>query len=1025
MILLLPHLGYSTQDQLHNTEGEGGSANTKLNYWDLSFFLQDSSLSLAEMEISAFFLQGKKNSDRLEILDFGILSQPDDSRLLPLFKLIESLEIKWEFIDNRIVFTPDKSSRVIIDPANKLIIIDEIEKKSFIKKAISDISNRPDLYLLPETIAKIFSFQIHWDNDQYAFVANTQFSLDIWKQPEFKSALTVQTKHILEKLPEAHGVAFSDKKKYSLDFVTVAGSVNYNVYNNSNSSTLLFSPLRQTLYGGFLGGKYKFDITEPINEESDNTEQDFVTLDTFDWRYLSDTTMSVIGDLQIGLHEQIYPSVSFYGVKVNGLIGLGKDKLKISKNKLKASNFFAGSQVFEGIAPLGSTVELFINNYLIETQEVQVDEDLQSPNGLYRFENIYLSPGTLNNIRIVIHYPDGEKNVIEKSILGSDDLVSKNVLAYLVAAGTSRENNILDSKGVFSGGRFFYGLSQNCTIGTSLAYQENFFSQVEETNFFKNDIQFQEVDIPSTGEEYTEIKQETDHESYPISTLNMGINLTWKPSDQSLFNFDFSWAQQEKDVIIDDYALNFHFIHKPDDNSIIQTNVFRIEPNYFNGVNLDYKDMQGASLFSSLRFPDLFKIKASCAYVSDNVMNERDDTLALKIMQGEIQFSILPRNNLYLDLQYRDASWNETPLSLATFKFTNSFWKNFRIDGSYSIGDDVFLQENQSLLNVLNIPSSPNSKENSLEINAHIPRKGDVKFKYLEQIGSSTFSLAYSDILQDFFNTSFSTEFGYQLESEQFLFKSNIFIPLKNSRRSKLLLETSYNDDEWKIGLSIILNETFSYLGGKINHINSQDRIQPEGINVYGKVFLDSNGNAVLDSEEKGVENIKVLFSGNRRVAFSKSNGNFILPITDSTTEGTVFLAPHSIPAIYSITHGKQIVHLSPGEMTKVNFGLTPLHSVTGIILTLDEGITNQPIGGVQVNINSKDTGKQLGNSITAYDGSYYLSDLRPGKYTLTIDSDSVPLEYSSDIPIQFIEVFPLDEPQELSIPDIILPLKN
>jgi hypothetical protein len=55
-------------------------------------------------------------------------------------------------------------------------------------------------------------------------------------------------------------------------------------------------------------------------------------------------------------------------------------------------------------------------------------------------------------------------------------------------------------------------------------------------------------------------------------------------------------------------------------------------------------------------------------------------------------------------------------------------------------------------------------------------------------------------------------------------------------------------------------------------------------------------------------------------------------------------------------------------------------------------------------------------DSITARDGSYYLGDVRPGKYCIEMDGETLPPKYTFEAQKKEVEVAPKIESQELKM---------
>jgi hypothetical protein len=67
---------------------------------------------------------------------------------------------------------------------------------------------------------------------------------------------------------------------------------------------------------------------------------------------------------------------------------------------------------------------------------------------------------------------------------------------------------------------------------------------------------------------------------------------------------------------------------------------------------------------------------------------------------------------------------------------------------------------------------------------------------------------------------------------------------------------------------------------------------------------------------------------------------------------------------------------------------------------------------------------KMTADSITAQDGSYYIGDVRPGKYYLLVDTATVLQEYVITDEKRIIEVAPAKEYQQVTTPPFLARLR-
>jgi outer membrane usher protein FimD/PapC len=133
-----------------------------------------------------------------------------------------------------------------------------------------------------------------------------------------------------------------------------------------------------------------------------------MTLDQFEWIYTLPTSELAVGDWVFGVSELTFPILRMTGVRFSGVSGMFADA---SRGRAPGmGNSFGQPQIFEGSAANGSRVELILNDNLIQAQTVLL--------GTFRFDDVRLAPGTLNNVRIRITEPSGLERIVERNIFG-------------------------------------------------------------------------------------------------------------------------------------------------------------------------------------------------------------------------------------------------------------------------------------------------------------------------------------------------------------------------------------------------------------------------------------------------------------------------------------------------------------------------------------------------------------------------------------------------------------------------------
>ena len=346
--------------------------------------------TISEMDIGAFILKGKKIKHRLEIPDLDVLITSHGNRFVPLFRLLEKMKVKKTEENGRVTFQPDGSTPVIIDMEKKEMIMNETTLSVPLIVARADIAMMTDIFLPPSAISKIFSMEVQWDPDAYAFMARTEKMLAIWKRPERKSLLAVETEELVEKLPKLHDAAHPRRQLLSLDFAEVNGQLKYKAVDPFNQGDMVFDSLEQSIWGAFARGRYKFRLSEPTQTydgtKIESADGPGLMMDWGEWRYARKNTEAVVGDSNFGLNDLIFPTIGMSGLRFNGVGGIDESKMDGDKSDFGTQSKFDAPIRFQGYAPVGSTVELYVNDRRVETEEVKISLPNQPGTGLYRLK---------------------------------------------------------------------------------------------------------------------------------------------------------------------------------------------------------------------------------------------------------------------------------------------------------------------------------------------------------------------------------------------------------------------------------------------------------------------------------------------------------------------------------------------------------------------------------------------------------------------------------------------------------------
>ncbi len=168
-------------------------------------------------ELVGFVVRGRSLAERLQVDDLDSLVTPEGKRLLPLLRILRVFAFKIDEQANVLHFAPEGVGQVTLDLDKKEITIrDQTHPIEFVE-AVSEITMKPDFYLVPEELAKILDMELEWDSGMYEYRIQLDRKLSIWKFGSGRSLLSLQTKYIEMDVPEALPAA--DRSRAGLQLV--------------------------------------------------------------------------------------------------------------------------------------------------------------------------------------------------------------------------------------------------------------------------------------------------------------------------------------------------------------------------------------------------------------------------------------------------------------------------------------------------------------------------------------------------------------------------------------------------------------------------------------------------------------------------------------------------------------------------------------------------------------------------------------------------------------------------------------
>jgi len=958
-----------------------------------------------ESEVVGFLLTGPKRWHRLEILDMEAVRDAKGTRYLPLRRLLKWLDVKAVEVDAKVTFQPEGQRQAVLDLKTHVVTVNAVARTCPLVIRVSDITRQRDIYVDVGVLAAVMGFEMIWDENEYAFRAKTPRELRVWRRKKGKNLLAIRATEVPPDLPERHGPA--RPRENAVDFFRIKGSARYRgrwTPNADDAHSGALSSLEQALWGGWHRGDYKFRFTEPsfrIDRQghrfNDGTP---VAMAWGQWRYRAERIEVALGDSSFGLNEINLPSVRMAGIRVNGFAGRPHRRDAADTNYALRGHF-AEPYLFEGHARVGSEVELIIDDRVIETQQVLADSPTRPGYGTYRFEDIRLSPGIFHKVRIVILDPDGIETVLERDVMGSAKLLHEGESAFLMALGTQRETRTWDMHGATAMGRWLHGLSETVTVGATLAVQDGFYrSRRAEDNG------------PAPRE-------------LPTSGTNAGMQIAWQAHKSLTLTGDLALSQGRGPGLHEGMAVKATATCSPSRDLRFHSQAFTYGPDFFDGTNIELRNRTGYLVLGTWRVRRRWTLRAVTGQVRNNAFGGPAPSRRMSFHGARLATTALPRTTLSVEADRYGPDWDQGPSALYVLKVRTMPLPDVQLEAEVSDGENLGLGEYDDLLDGLRLPGlrTGRTKQTALKLTKRVSRRAQVGAAYRQTTTKRKPSVFHTYRTPGTRKFQMWTEAGqerYLATDRQYAFFENrLEYLLDESGRNRLGVKTLYQRDEWT--LTVFLNVESLFAGERrgMRRITSR-RINPDRGAIAGVVFLDRNANALMDDGEPGVADVKVRL-GRYYTAITDREGRFALPALGSLKQVRVSVDLDTVPAIYSVLHGTQLVNVRPGRLTHVNLAVTPMISLSGTVLVRRDAGEPRPVAGVRVFLVTDD-GKETGiDSVTASDGSYYLGEVMPGRYLLRTDPDTIPEHIDPVEPQRPVRVKPTTEEfEEITLPPLL-----
>ncbi|MBN1869319.1 MAG: pilus assembly protein N-terminal domain-containing protein [Candidatus Omnitrophica bacterium] len=173
-------------------------------------------------------------------------------------------------------------------------------------------------------------------------------------------------------------------------------------------------------------------------------------------------------------------------------------------------------------------------------------------------------------------------------------------------------------------------------------------------------------------------------------------------------------------------------------------------------------------------------------------------------------------------------------------------------------------------------------------------------------------------------------------------------------------------------------------------------RWNPKGV-VRGIVYKDLNGNQRQDTGEAGIPDVTVKIG--KLTAVTDAYGYYHSAVRAKSAEITLDI--NSIPDgfIFS-TPMLESITIVPHKVYEVDFGLTTQSGIYGVVF-FDKNKSGKPDPGDEFIADARITLDDKESKASDFEGTYFFENIQPGKHTLTLDVNSLPVEYLPEIKLK------------------------
>ncbi len=909
--------------------------------------------------------------------------------------MLRTLAGTGQLQDNVLSFKVETGPDAKIDLAQKTLLVADRTIPIKIIIGTSDVTSLGEIYVPDSLLKDALGLDYKWSEDNYEYTSKVEKDLDIFKAnaPSISSLLSTKVDQLASNLPETEPPALPVSSRRFLTFMRTELRVD-SLWQQFDEIANVQTQARPviTFWGNLLNGYYRLRLAENIYSPHTQLYTFTRWIDEGVWSSKSEKMAMQVGDTNIGFSDLVAPGVNLFGASLKMISGAPGNKPAPAQLSASREKMFLAKGVIDGYAQLKSTVELWVNNQLIQTKIVEDAYNLKPGYGYYRFEGFGLLDKSYNEVKVVVKRPDGVVEESYHNVMGTSQLLPPGQWATLAGIGTHREKtlNSVDFNGFFSGAQFYYGLLKNLTVGVTAASQEKFaYFSDNQGNFFRGP---------------------RDYHAGQQAALNLFDRVLVKEEFGYCYTPDSSVYSTAFKTGIEYYQKSFK----------LASQFFYYEPQYSNAV-FSVSDREGVSLSGDLRLFRDWLATGLFLYLHDNTNKDLDHTSSEKLLSpGLIIPGLIPKSIVRLGMDYSDRTGRPDQTGTGNIRhldkryaveISSELTGKLNLEGRYIFGDQIDLLPQEDLK--YNIPISGLSRTyffgKMLKASYMLT---DIDNLYATYWYSELQNQAEVSHLHRFYNdegkyvSNSRLDVGEVINSHKYYSRAFLEFNLDELGYNRWGLKAGFDQSqkEYYGGLYVSLSGLFAFHDGGMRHVN-RSGISPEDGGIAGTVYLDLNGNGHRDEGEPGAPNIKLMIDG-QTPQESDQNGNFYIPRNRQKEFVIVSIDLANLPAIYIATQGRQKVYWKEAVFTRCNLGIGVLNAVSGTVKGGRYNGVSRGLSGMRVILMSEDQKNIIADSVTADDGTYYIGEIKPGNYVLDVDMSEIPRVYE-----------PREQPFKITIP--------